>query len=230
MRNALALLALLCLDAAAQDALRGKRLYLDGGRMNGSGLSCVDCHGGLPGALHGMGKAARNPGAIEYALGSVSQMAPLRGRLNTEDIADLAAYIGEPGVPSPDLRLMAIDATGTTPGRERLEFQAATSGFGEATLLLSNAGAVSLQWHSPPFITGPHSSQFFISASDCKDGMSLAPRQSCSIQVGYSADPSGTLRTATLGLRHDWLGGGVYLALLGRTAAPIRPLVPAPVR
>lgn len=216
----LALLSLLSLDAAAQDALRGKRLYLDGGRMNGSGHSCVDCHGGIPGALHGLGKAARNPAAIEYALGTVSQMAPLRGRLSTEDMADLAAYIGDPGIPSPELRLVAQDATGITAGRERLEFQAIAGKPAEAVMTLSNGGAVPLRWLSAPSITGPHSSPFLISATDCKDGMTLAPQQSCRIQVSYRADPAGMLRTAVLGLRHDWLGGGVYVALIGRLSRP----------
>ena len=206
-----------------QDALRGKRLYLDGGRLNGSGLSCVDCHGGIPGALHGIGKAAGNPGAIDYALGTVSQMTPLRGRLNSADIADLAAYIGDPDVPSPELRLSVQDATGITTGRERLELHAATGESSSGVLVLSNAGKLPLRWLSAPFINGPGSDGFHIASTDCSEGTQLAPQQNCSVQVGFRGQPRSqgqprTLSTAALGIRHDWLGGGVYVALIGRTS------------
>lgn len=200
-----------------QDALRGKRLYLDGGRINGSGLSCVDCHGGIPGALHGLGKAAHNPAAIEYALGSVSQMTPLRGRLSPGDIADLAAYIGEPAVPSPELKLSVQDAAGVTPGRERMELHAAAGESSSGVLVLSNAGKLPLRWLSAPFINGPGSDGFHIVSTDCSEGAELAPQQNCSVQVGFRGQPR-TLSTAALGIRHDWLGVGVYVALIGRTS------------
>ena len=217
MRITLALLVLLSLDATAQDALRGKRLYLDGGRMNGSGLSCVDCHGGIPGALHGLGKAAGNPAAIEYALGSVSQMTPLRGRLSPEDIADLAAYVGDPGVPSPELRLSVQDATGITTGRERLELHAGAGESSSGVLVLGNAGKLPLRWLSAPFINGPGGGSFHIVSTDCREGAQLASQQSCSVQISFRGQPRA-LSTAALGIRHDWLGGGVYVALIGRTS------------
>ena len=93
---AVALVLVFMAPAAAQDALRGKRLYLDTARVTGAPVSCVDCHRALPPGLFGIGSAANNPAIIANALNSIPQMAPLRGRLTAADIADVAAYIGNP--------------------------------------------------------------------------------------------------------------------------------------
>ena len=78
---ALQALLLVCLALAAvtspalgQDALRGKRLYHEVGRLNGAGVSCIDCHGGVPGALDGLGRVAGDPARIAYAIGTVAGM------------------------------------------------------------------------------------------------------------------------------------------------------------
>ncbi|MFM9970869.1 MAG: c-type cytochrome, partial [Burkholderiales bacterium] len=115
---------LLANAAVAQDALRGKRIYHDGGRLNGAGISCVDCHGGVPGALHGINRAARNPTAIEYALGAISQMSRLRGHLTKADIQDLAAYLAQPLVASPRLAVSTKGPAANSYTTERLEFRA----------------------------------------------------------------------------------------------------------
>ncbi len=102
MRSAIAAFALcVALPAQAADALRGKRLYLDAARIAGSGVSCVDCHGGLPGGAFGIGRAANDPAVIERAINSIAAMAPFRGRLAAIDLADLAAFIGNPAVRVP---------------------------------------------------------------------------------------------------------------------------------
>jgi len=48
-------------------------------------------------------------------------LTPLRGRLSAQDIADVAAYIGNPGVPSPTLRVSAQSPLGTQ-SSDRLDF------------------------------------------------------------------------------------------------------------
>jgi hypothetical protein len=78
---------LVAAPADAQDALNGKRLYLDVSRVRGAGTNCVDCHGGLPGGLFGIGRAANDAAAVERAIGAIPQMTPLRGRLSARDYA-----------------------------------------------------------------------------------------------------------------------------------------------
>jgi len=199
-------------DAHAQDALRGKRLFLDVGRTSGAGVSCVDCHGGLPGGHFGIDRAANEPRIVENAVNTIPQMARLRGRLTTVDFADLAAYIGNPAVPSPDLRL----TTSKTPnGADRIDFGTAAPGGAPATATLNvvNAGQVPLRLASAPLIaTG--ASDFSIASSDCAAGMQLAAQQSCRIDLSFAPIAAG-LRTAALRFDHDWIGGTAAVALIG---------------
>jgi len=219
--------ALLCTaaaDAAAQDALRGKRLFLDVGRLSGAGVSCVDCHGGLPGGNFGIDRAANDPRLVENAVATIPQMARLRGRLTAADYADLAAFIGNPAVPSPDLRLVTI----TSPnGAERVDFAPATPGGAPvtATLNVVNAGQLPLALLGGPRVDGIHAAEFSIAASDCAAGMTLAAQQSCRIDLVFTP-ASGGLRTAALRLDHDWIGGTAAVALIGTATAPPVPEPP----
>jgi mono/diheme cytochrome c family protein len=203
-------------DVLAQDALRGKRLFLDVGRTSGAGVSCVDCHGGLPGGNFGIDRAANEPRIIENAVNTIPQMARLRGRLAAADFADLAAYIGNPAVPSPDLRL----TTSTTPnGADRIDFGTAAPGGAPATATLNvvNAGQVPMQLASAPLIaTG--ASDFRVSFSDCVAGMQLAAQQSCRVDLSFAPVAAG-LRSAALRFDHDWVGGTAAAALIGTGAS-----------
>ncbi|MBM3561338.1 MAG: hypothetical protein FJX53_15990 [Alphaproteobacteria bacterium] len=209
--------------ACAQDALRGKMLYHDIGQRSGAGVSCIDCHGGFPGALHGIGRAAGMPAAIEQALATIHQMAPLRGRVTHADMADLAAYLARPDVPSPDLRTGTIGPDGGFTPTERVNFAPGTEPGAEAsaTIRLANAGAIAVRLGSGPILAGPDAAQFAITASDCTAGRELAFGQACSVSVAFRPrGEGGGLRTASLGMEHDWLRGGTYLALIGRS--PVR--------
>lgn len=217
---AVLLLALTATDACAQDALRGKRLYHDVGRTSGAGVSCIDCHGGVPGALHGLGKAANNPPAIDYALNAIQQMTPLRGRLSAQDMADIAAYIETPGIPSPEPRLANTGPAASRWSTERLEFPAARSGSMSAVSMveLTNAGTVPLQILSAPVLDGPDAAQFAIVASHCAAGMTLAARQSCSMAIAFQPRGPAGLRTASARIGHDWIRGGIHVALIGQVS------------
>ena len=210
------------LPALAQDALRGKQLYHDVGRLSGAGVSCIDCHGGLPGALHGLGKVADNPAAIEYAIGAVTQMTPLRGRLTDRDMADIAAYAAFPAVPSPDPRIMTAGPAATPYSNDRLEFFAEPEGppSPPSSIRLTNAGALPLRLASAPVLAGPAAEQFVIAATDCSAGMTLAPQQSCAVDILFRPVGHQGLRAASLGLAHDWIRGGVNIALIGRFVGP----------
>lgn len=215
---------------AAQDALRGKRLYLDAARMVGSGVSCVDCHGGFPPGLFGIARAANDPSAVERAVKSIPQMTPLRGRLAAADYADLAAYLGNPGVPSPALR-SATSGPATTGSTERFDFGVLATGSQSATSRwhVINDGSLGVQLTAAPVLRGPHPNDFVVAASTCVAGQSLPAGGSCSLDVAFRPAGEPGSRTAALAIAHDWVGAEIAVALLGQASAPAAAPAPPPV-
>ena len=214
------LLACVAHPALGQDALRGKVLYHDIGRLSGSGVSCIDCHGGVPGALYGLGKVADNPAAIAYAIGAISQMEPLRGWLTAADMADIAAYVARPSVPSPDPRVTTSGPASTRFAPDRLEFAAARAGTTTVAseVRITNAGAIGLNLAASPVLAGPSASEFTIAATDCRAPMSLASGQSCTVSIVFEPVGEAGPRAATLRLAHDWIRGAVNVPLIGEVA------------
>jgi cytochrome c553 len=212
----------------AQDALAGKRLYLDAARLRGTGVSCVDCHGGLPGGLFGIGRAANDPAAVERAINSIPQMTPLRGRLTGSDFADLAAYIGQPGVPSPVLRSATVGGVSAT--AERIDFGpvAAASASQPSRWTLLNDGSVPLTLLGAPALRGSHSADFRIAAADCAAGLSLPGGASCSVTIEFRPQSGTGGRQAAIAIAHDWVHGEIALALNGEAtpASVTNPLAP----
>jgi cytochrome c553 len=211
----------------AQDALRGKRLYLDAARVVGSGVSCVDCHGGLPGGLFGIGRAANDAAAVERAVNAVPQMTPLRGRLGAQDYADLAAYIGNPAVPSPTLRNV-ISGPAATSSAERFDFGVVSRNEQSAASRwhIVNEGSVGLTVTGAPQLRGNHPQDFVIVASDCFAGQTLAAGASCSVDLAFRPLEGVVARQAAVAVAHDWVGGETAVALAGAAAAA--PVSPAP--
>jgi hypothetical protein len=207
--------------ASAQDALRGKRLYLDGGRITGSGVNCVDCHGDVVGSAFGLGRAANNPNAIDYAINAIPQMTRSRGRYTTQDLADLAAYIGDPGVASPDLRLVTSGAAASAFTAERLDFGALAPGSASApsTVRLVNVGQLPLRLAAAPALAGADPAQFELRSTDCRQGLELLSQQGCDVAVAFRPAGDPGLRAASVGVAHDWVGGQANVALIGRAAA-----------
>jgi hypothetical protein len=216
------LLAAAAFSAQAQDALRGKRLYLDADRLVGSGVSCVDCHGGLPGGAFGIGKAANAPDVIERAVSAIAPMAPFRARLNAQDYADLAAFIGTPGVPSPDLRVTTTAPAGGTGTTDRIDFGPVAPGAGSAvgSLQLVNLGQVPLQLTSPPRIVGADASDFVLVGTDCRAPTTLQPQQACRIDLVFRPLSGSGPRSAAVQIEHDWVEGLAALAVLGSATVP----------
>jgi mono/diheme cytochrome c family protein len=212
---ALSLLLSAAQPASGQDALRGKLLYHDIGRIRGAGVSCVDCHGGIPGALSGLQRVAGYPAGIAYAIGAIMAMTPLRGRVTDEDMADIAAYVADPRVPSPDPRV-ALAGPAATP-YERLEFTPARPA---GTVHLTNVGALPLRLTAAPTIAGPDSASFAIASTGCVAGQVLAAHESCAVEIAFRTEAATSLRTATLRLAHAWIGGGTNIALISRSPVP----------
>lgn len=202
--------------ASAQDALRGKLLYHDVGRLSGSGVSCIDCHGGVPGALHGLGKVADNPTAISYALGAIQQMTPLRDRLTPRDMADIAAYVATPNVASPQPNVSARGPAASPHAPDRLEFADEPASLTPSMIAFSNQGRIALRLRSEAVITGPDSAQFALTTTDCMSGQALDAGQSCAVAVVFRPVGAPGLRSATLRLAHDWINGGFAVPLIGR--------------
>ncbi len=203
--------------------LRGKQLYLDGGRLVGTGVSCVDCHGDVIGSAFALGKAANNPAAIDYAINAVPQMARSRGRYTTKDMQDLATYVGNPSVPSPDLRLQTFGAAANSFSAERLDFGAQIVGSASAisTVRIANAGQLGLRIVNSATLTGTDAAQFELISSDCRSDLILQNQQSCEVSVSFRAVGAAGLRTASIFVAHDWIRGGVNVALIG-TVVPVQ--------
>ena len=217
-------LAVPCVSLA-QDALRGKRLYLDAARVVGSTVSCVDCHGGLPGGLFGIGRAANDAAAVERAVNAVPQMTPLRGRLSARDYTDLAAYIGNPAVPSPALRSV-ISGPAATSSAERLDFGVVSRDAQSAASRwhIVNEGSVGLTVTGAPQLRGNHPQDFVIVASDCSAGRTLLAGASCSVDLAFRPLEGVDARQAAVAVAHDWVGGEIAVALAGAVApAPVSP-------
>jgi hypothetical protein len=227
-RCAAALLSLAAVsESLAQDALRGKRLYLDAARVTDSGMSCVDCHGVLPGGLFGIGRAANDAAAVERAVDAVPQMTPLRGRLGAQDYADLAAYLGNPAVPSPALR-SAVSGPAATVSPNRLDFGVVSRNGQSASSRwhLVNEGSVGLTVTGAPQLRGNHPQDFVIFASDCSAGLALSAGASCSVDLSFRPIEGVDARQAAVSVAHDWVGGEAAVALVGTVA--IAPVALAP--
>lgn len=201
--------------------LRGKQLYLDGGRLVGTGVSCVDCHGDVVGSAFALGKAANNPAAIDYAINAVPQMARSRGRYSAQDMQDLATYIGNPSTPSPDLRLDTRGAAANPFSAERLDFGVQFIGTtaSTSTVRIVNRGQVAVRVTSAATLAGPDSSQFELVASDCRSDLVLQTQQACEVSVTFRPVGLAGLRTASIAVAHDWIRAGVNVALIGTAVA-----------
>jgi hypothetical protein len=224
------LLAALCACAQAQDALRGKRLYLDADRIVGSGVSCVDCHGGLPGGSFGIGRAANDPEVIERAVNTIAPMAAFRGRLQAGDYADLAAFIGNPAVPSPELRVTTTAPAGGRAAADRIDFGPVPPGGRSAvgSVQLVNLGQLPLQLEGAPRLVGSDAADFVVVGTDCQAPAPLHPQQACRIDLAFTPLAGDGTRSAAVLVDHDWVEGRAALALIGTAlAAATSPSTPA---
>jgi hypothetical protein len=215
-----AVVVALAAPARAQDALRGKRLYLDTARLVGGGVSCVDCHGGLPGGLHGIGGAAGDPTRIAEAVEAIPQMAPLRGRLVAADLEDLAAYLGDPAVPSPQITVTTVGPDGAAGAADRLDFGAVAVGARSAVavVMLANTGARAFRLTEAPRLEGSAAAELSLRSSGCAAGAIVEPQATCRFELQLHPSGAPGPRTARLVVAHDWIGGATAVALLGRTA------------
>ena len=194
--------------AQAADALNGKTLYLNG--PVGGGASCASCHSASPANnVNGILVAANNPAAIQSAIatnaGGVMGVL-FNGRFSQGELADLAAFIGNPNVtaaPVAALSPAALSFDSTTVGQTSAPLAVTLSNTGNAALAIGSIG-----------IGGAAAGDFVLGGGSCSNGASLAAGASCTVQAAFRPTAAGA-RNASLSISHNATGGSSSAALSG---------------
>jgi uncharacterized protein (TIGR03382 family) len=199
----------LALSPAAQaaDALNGKSLYLNGPVSGGT--ACASCHGPSPANnVNGIRAAANNPSVITSAFaanrGGMGSL--FNGKFTDAEIADLAAFIGNPNVtaaPAASLAPATLSFAGTTVGQGSTALATTLTNSGNAVLNISAVG-----------VGGANAGDFAISGGSCSAGATVAAGASCNVQLVFRPTAAGA-RSAVLSISHNATGGASSVALAG---------------
>src|SRR5471032_128452 len=203
--------------ALAADALNGKSLFLNGPVSGGA--SCASCHGPSPANnVNGILAAANNPGVISSAfaqnLGGMGTL--FNGKFSASELADLAAFIGDPSVtaaPAASLTPDSLTFSSTNIGQTSAALTATLTNTGSATL---NVGTITL--------AGAAAGDFVLSGGGCNPGGTLAPGAGCSVGAAFRPTAAG-VRTATINVTHNATGGISTVSLSGTGNATPQPTV-----
>ena len=201
------LLGLASQSAHAQNALNGRNLYQNG--PVGGGGTCVACHGASPANnVSNIQRGANQPSVIAAAIarnagGGMGQFA---GRFSAAELADLAAYIGNPSVtasPAATLAPASLAVSGTSIGQTSAPLSTTLSSTGNAAL---NIGNISLG--------GAAAGDYSLAGGSCANGAAIAAGANCTVQVSFRPTVAGA-RAATLTITHNATGGSSTVALSG---------------
>lgn len=218
--NLLALLvgAVVCSGpAAGADALRGKTLYF----TTPGGISCANsaCHGTtVSSGRNNILKGANSPSTIQNAInGDTGGMGIYRGVLTATDVADIAAYIANPGV-------TGAPAASVSP--TRLSFGSVDVGLqsGTQTVTVRSTGTTPLNIASIATTTA----DFPVSGGTCRAGTSVAVGASCTVLARFVPSAAG-LASATLTIGYGGTPSASVVALDGTGVAlsPSAQIAPA---
>ncbi|WP_234030504.1 choice-of-anchor D domain-containing protein [Undibacterium sp. 14-3-2] len=193
--------------AQAADALNGKSLYLNGPASGGT--SCASCHSASPANnVSGILAAANNPSVISGAIaanrGGMGSL--YNGKFNATEIADLAAFIGNPNVTASAVASLApasLSFAGTTVGQNSSALSTTLTNSGNATLNISTIS-----------VGGSHASDFVINGGSCSAGSALAAGAACQVQLVFRPAAAGA-RNGTLTISHNATGGSSSIPLSG---------------
>lgn len=209
--------------ASAQDAANGQRLY--GAAIVSGKQSCSNnaCHGSLPGNPQNRIVGGISAPKIKTALGGVSQMSFLSGKLTDAEINDIAAYIaGTLGGTPTYIAVSGAPSVGVSPASLQFASQNLGTTSGEQSVVVSNAaGAAGALMISAIDVTA--GSDFAVSGGSCAVGTSVSAGASCSITVQFKPTAVGA-RAASLTVRHNGSGGSSTVSLAG-TAVDESPAV-----
>jgi MYXO-CTERM domain-containing protein len=201
------LLGLASASANAADALNGKSLYLNGPVSGGA--SCASCHSSTPANnVNGILAAANQPsvisGAISANKGGMGGL--FSGKFSAAELADLAAFIGNPNVvaaPAASLAPASLAFSGANIGQSSGPLAATLTNTGNAAL---NIGNIS--------IGGAAAGDFALAGGSCANGVAVAAGASCTVQASFTPTAAGA-RAATLTITHNATGGSSAVALSG---------------
>ncbi|MBI3712674.1 MAG: choice-of-anchor D domain-containing protein [Burkholderiales bacterium] len=205
------LVSLTCLisvttTAYAADALNGKKLYLNGPVSGGT--SCANCHTASPSDnISNVLAGANNPNRIANAIAqNRGGMGALKNKFSTTELADIAAFLGNPNV-------TAAPAVSFAPAN--LSFNATTIGQSSTlSTTLTNTGSAALQLSTISLT----SSEFKLSGGNCSSNSSLATGASCTFEISFQPSSSGT-HNGNLSLSHNAAGGSSQIGLTGTANA-----------
>jgi MYXO-CTERM domain-containing protein len=205
--SAVLLFGLAAQAAQAADALNGKSLYLNGPVSGGA--TCASCHGPTPANnVNGILAAANQPSVISNAfaanLGGMGSL--FNGKFSAAELADLAAFIGNPNVtaaPAASLAPTTLTFSGANIGQASAPLSATLTNSGNAAL---NIGTIS--------IGGAAAGDFALGGGSCANGASIAAGANCTVQATFTPTAAGA-RAATLIITHNATGGSSTVSLNG---------------
>jgi len=219
-RNGLATLLMLGAgfgSASAQNALNGRSLYLNG--PVGGGANCASCHSANPANnVSGILRGANSPAVISAAIaanrGGMGTL--FNGRFSAAELADLAAFIGDPTVtatPAASLTPASLTFSSTTVGQTSAALSATLANTGSAALNISSIA-----------LGGAAAGDYAVSGGSCSAGAALAAGANCALVVSFKPVAAGA-RAATLTIGHNAAGGASTLALSGTGSAVAQPTI-----
>ncbi len=210
--------ALFAGPAGAADALRGKSLYL----TTPGGISCANssCHGANVSANRNkLSRGANNPTVIQNAINrDTGGMGIYRNNVLTPtDVADIAAYIGNPNVTA------GSPIASATPTSLSFASTAVGSTSAAQTVTLRNTGSAALAISS---IAVGGTSYLIAGGGSCAAGASVAAAGSCTINIQFRPQTAGTL-AGNLTISHNASPTTTTVALSGTAtvAAAAQPVV-----
>jgi hypothetical protein len=211
----------------AGDAWTGKALYLAPSTAYAGNLSCGagNCHGSAgtnaTDPLGKVGRGANNPALINNAILSGKMTNAWLKAMTAQQLADVAAFIGNPAVTGP------ISAPKAALSVASLAFGSATVGAASAaqTVTLSNSGTAPLTLTS----LVSSSTAFKITGGTCSAGGSVAAAATCTVTMTFNPVAAGTA-SGTLTIAHNASPTTSTVALSGSgtaAAAPVAGAAPA---
>lgn len=201
--------------AMAADPVRGKALY---NNTNGAPLSCgtQGCHGPDPTQNINKVRNGSTGAAILKALNDVGAMSFLKPYVSAVDADDIAAYIVNPAAGTP-MPVATLSTASLSFGN-----QVVMTASGTMSATLRNSGTANLVVSSITLAgTNPGD---FTRGGTCAAATTLAPTQTCSIDVTFVPTVIGA-RSATITVAHNATPASSTLGLSGSGIAAPMPAV-----
>jgi len=207
-------LAATAFQAHAQDATNGQTLYTSAVVAGKQTCASAACHGVLPGNPQNRIANGISAPDIKRAIGSISQMSFLSGRLTDAQLNNLSAYIaGKLGGSPTYLAVAAAPSPSVNPGNLSFPGQALRSASAAQTVTLSNATGATAALVVGSIAT-TSGSDYAVSGGTCATGASIAAGASCTVAITFTPTAAGT-RSGTLSIGHNGSGGASTVSLSG---------------